>query len=576
MIKMKRNHQRGFLLIAAIVLIVVVGLVGAAINHMLSSASLADVNYMRAMQAYYVADSGLNQAQYRMYAPTVSARGDCSSGSITDFATGQFRLYDGDLYDAVSTVTTTSGLGISASSSTVPIFSSTGFLSEGQAFIGREMIRYEGVSSSVLTCDPDSPPCLTGVTRGIDGSQALAHPDGAMVSQYACDMKVVGSVPSISEPYGSASFNGRSFLEVGYVVGSRKNNNLTFLRWNKPNLAAVYDDSLRSNTYKTNMRSVSVAGLSNAYACGHKVNNLFALWRWNETLGTWQREGSPAVTYSEYIVNLYGIDATSEQEAWAVGQRGGNPPGGSTQRRWTVLRRYNNSWCALTPSSSCGGKTVPADSNGQTKNLYAVSTVDTTGDGFANMGFAVGQSGTILQYNGTSWTQISSPTSQDLLAVKMVSANEAWASGKSGVVLRWTSAAGWQLQSGTGIGTNDVLQAVTVLDTTGNGYANVGWVGGYNSNRARAYRFVHATPASSISWTAHRPTANDVRNKIFGMAMLRVNDVWASENGRRIVHWDGSAWELAARPSGIGGTLYSIALAGPKNVALQRVREIFN
>jgi hypothetical protein len=52
-------------------------------------------------------------------------------------------------------------------------------------------------------------------------------------------------------------------------------------------------------------------------------------------------------------------------------------------------------------------------------------------------GWAVGKGGTIIHYNGTSWSTAISPIGQDLKSVVMFSANDGWAVGKNGVILLW-------------------------------------------------------------------------------------------------------------------------------------------
>ena len=57
------------------------------------------------------------------------------------------------------------------------------------------------------------------------------------------------------------------------------------------------------------------------------------------------------------------------------------------------------------------------------RELNAVSMVD------AQNGWTVGQRGTLLRWDGSTWTRFAAPTIKDLLAVDMISANDGWAVG---------------------------------------------------------------------------------------------------------------------------------------------------
>jgi photosystem II stability/assembly factor-like uncharacterized protein len=57
----------------------------------------------------------------------------------------------------------------------------------------------------------------------------------------------------------------------------------------------------------------------------------------------------------------------------------------------------------------------------------------------ANEGWVVGDSGTILHWDGNTWSQVSSPVTQTLKSVTMISANEGWAVGEEGTILHYTN-----------------------------------------------------------------------------------------------------------------------------------------
>jgi photosystem II stability/assembly factor-like uncharacterized protein len=69
--------------------------------------------------------------------------------------------------------------------------------------------------------------------------------------------------------------------------------------------------------------------------------------------------------------------------------------------------------------------------------------IDTNNDGLANFGVAVGNSGLVVVYNGSTWTS-STISVENLFGVKVFSPNDAWVVGANGTRLHynglsWTS-----------------------------------------------------------------------------------------------------------------------------------------
>jgi hypothetical protein len=56
---------------------------------------------------------------------------------------------------------------------------------------------------------------------------------------------------------------------------------------------------------------------------------------------------------------------------------------------------------------------------------------------------AVGNNGTILRWNGSSWSQETSGTTQDLRSVYCPGSNECWAVGGNRTILHWTGGSSW-------------------------------------------------------------------------------------------------------------------------------------
>jgi photosystem II stability/assembly factor-like uncharacterized protein len=52
-------------------------------------------------------------------------------------------------------------------------------------------------------------------------------------------------------------------------------------------------------------------------------------------------------------------------------------------------------------------------------------------------GWAVGSGGAIIRWDGSNWSNVTSPTTQSLQWVFMVSATDGWAVGHGGTIIRW-------------------------------------------------------------------------------------------------------------------------------------------
>ncbi len=561
------KRQRGFLLIAVIALIVIVGFYGVVFTHILSSGADANAGYVQATQSYYVAEAGLNRGIFGVNSPKVEetitstdARTGCTTIGNTDFGAGQYNVSTATLNTSYTTLKT----GISASDTSITVNAISGFSAEGMLYIGNEKVTYTGIG----TCGSDS--CITGLTRGAENTLAQAHDSGTYVGELACRLTANGGVPSMASANGSTTLSAQANMETAFAVGLGSGNTLTILRWNLPTGNTWTNVGISAIKNNLNLNAVSAAGPNYAWAVGDDKNKKFALYSWNAGTQSWQLDTSPSTSDNQYIKDLDGVSAVSAKEAWAVGQRSGKVSG---KRRYSVLRYSGGSWCKLEPSSSCGGKTIPADegSNNKLEDLRAVSVIDTNGDGFGNIGFAVGDKGFILQYDGTNWTKVTSPTSDDLFGVQVISANEAWAVGDDGTVLRWNGSS-WSTLSGTGTANSDILEGVVAVDTNGDGYADAGWVVGRNGTGARTYRFTQSSPGT-ISWTSHQPsgTANQA---MYCVAMIRTGDVWAGARNGNIIHWDGSSWSKVAKPH--TKHIKGIAVVGPTNTKTSIFRETFN
>jgi hypothetical protein len=159
---------------------------------------------------------------------------------------------------------------------------------------------------------------------------------------------------------------------------------------------------------------VAATSASNAWAVGTKLGGVVLHWNGK----AWKRVPSPARVNS----TLLGVAAISARNAWAAGfccfttRRNDQRPAG------TLIFRWNGKAWNRVPSPAPAGSFLNSVAATSASNAWAV------GLDFAGV--------LILHWNGRSWRQLPSPSAgaapyDDLSAVAVVSADDAWAVGET-------------------------------------------------------------------------------------------------------------------------------------------------
>jgi photosystem II stability/assembly factor-like uncharacterized protein len=160
--------------------------------------------------------------------------------------------------------------------------------------------------------------------------------------------------------------------------------------------------------------------------------------------------------------------------------------------------------------------------------VYSPTTADLNGVAFTDTGegWAVGDGGTILRYDGVSWALTPSPGILNLNGIA-VSGNAGWAVGESGTVLR-LSGGTWTDES---LGITSDLYGVDLADD------GAGWLGG---DAGTIYRLV------SGSWTSEN--VSDTVN-IYCVAVYDSDAAWAGGLLNVLYEWGTDGWSEVEVPS---------------------------
>jgi Tfp pilus assembly protein PilX len=528
------NSQRGFLAIVAVFLIVVVGFMGIAATYLFFGNSVASGDMQQSDNALYTAESGLEIANRAVISSLITGtnkRISCAAvtgnAETTNFAAGSGKFTATTLNSSPIYVSTTLNGALTATATTVTLASTAGLAPAGTVMVDLEEMSYGGISGN----------SLIAVQRGFHYSWATSHATAAGVAQFQCDFDVLAGVPNLITFFAKRDLRQNISLQEAWAVGALTGTTFVFDRWNHPTELAWTVSTVTAGTAE-NLNDIFMLSNAEGWAVGNMNNTAFTILHWKGT--SWAATPLTATCNTQ---TLNGVTAVSSNEAYAVGAKFNTTTCSSGNFRYTVLKWNGTAWSALTSATS---PSIPADS-ATSANLNAVRVIGTSGNSTGNLGFAVGDGGFILQFNGTAWVKVTSPTTQNLQGIYIISATEAWAVGAAGVILKWNGTTWATVTSPT----TTQLNAITMLDATQAGTAQSGWAVG-NTGVAVFY--------NGTSWALKSSgSANNLNNVT---QFNNSNDVWAVGAAGTIMHYDGTSWSAVT-----SGT--SVALNGVSSVVRQ-------
>jgi len=251
----------------------------------------------------------------------------------------------------------------------------------------------------------------------------------------------------------------------GFAVG----NGGVIIRWN----GSVWN-ALASPVAADDLRGVWLASTADGWAVGDAGIIL-----------RWAGAGWNFYQTSPVAVQLNEIHGSSSGQVWAVGN---DPDAGGAVPPVTIRWTGGPAWADVSPAGVANNV-----------NLQGIFTISTS------LAFAVGDSGTLLKWDGTIWGSIASGTANSLLSAWWVSSTEGWLVGAAGTV-------------------------------------------------------IHCTGAGPVC----APETSGVAAQLNGVQALTNTNVWAVGNGGTIIHRDGTGWSSV--PSGLAAgqhlnSLYMVSAA---------------
>lgn len=475
--KRQQSNQQGSLLISAIILLIFIGFVTATIAYFSFSHRQSFTAFNDAQKAFNVAQTGLEKTKLLTANPP-SGYTPITCGSIN----GQSDLTNIHILGGQFTVTSnnikplggTGGVDLDGKlqkdDTTISVNNGSVFPDAGQIMIEHEKIQYKGKSGDDLL----------NATRGIEGTQAVDHKNNSPVTMLTCDIHVEGQYPA-SDWRSQRTINIKSSTANTWLVGETDGGDPLIAQWQGGSWTQHSSDFASDD----DLQGIAKVAHNDLWAMGQD-NSAAAIFYWDGSSWT-QRSDGPSDDFQVNDIacprhhtcfsvgnfagtvqlhrfqssnwnnastdsDVPGVDYLSitcpinpnnvnKENCWAVGPAHDN----SGQDQLTMIHYSSNSWSLNNENKTNN----PIDGS---ETLHGVSC------GTLGQCIAVGDSGVILNWDGSSWTKnstASSITSNTLNDVYCLASGECWAAGNAGTILHLPSGGSWSDE--TSNTSNDLL-----------------------------------------------------------------------------------------------------------------------
>jgi hypothetical protein len=209
-------------------------------------------------------------------------------------------------------------------------------------------------------------------------------------------------VPSPNPGYGSltsvAALSATDAWAVGSYTDSNYNDYTLIEQWNGSTWIVV--PSPNPGQYGNGLSSVAVVSATDAWAVGSytdsSVDGGTLIEQWNGS--SWSVVPSPNPAHELYGNGLSSVAAVTATDVWAVGDYTD-----SNYNRYTLIEQWNGSSWSVVPSPN------PGPYGNRLSGVAAVTATDVWAVG--NYQGTWGSSNTLIaQWNGSSWSVVSSPS----------------------------------------------------------------------------------------------------------------------------------------------------------------------
>lgn len=178
-----KQRQRGFLLIFALVLILVMSFISLMLTHLFTDQTNTSSNQLSSKQALSIAVSGLDIAKRDLTKKAIACNALGTLHTAEPLLNGEFSIVG-----AQTNVITVLSENLTTTSSSIHLADATGLAASGIVKIDNEYIYYASLSGNVLST----------LTRGKASSSPSSHNSGVTVIHSQCMITSTGAIPTFN------------------------------------------------------------------------------------------------------------------------------------------------------------------------------------------------------------------------------------------------------------------------------------------------------------------------------------------------------------------------------------------
>lgn len=551
------SKNRGFLLIGAVILILLIGSMGVYVAHIATTNDHSAALYRDMSGANSVANSALSEVTQSLVGPDLSQRVSCedlaSHYQTTALGEGEFQVTGTRYYSSNPNTLTKLLL---PTDNIIHVSSLSGFAPYGRVRINKEFLDYTGTSNDAANCNNEAP-CLTGAKHGTAFTSATSHNEGTLIGQNQCSVRITAAVPSFNNEIARHTLNAQILsLDEGWLVSRQPARALAIFRFNGASFEKFTSAEFGSGVDPKHTNAISQLNYPTGYFGANRAGKInFMQWNGNQIV----RMPNNSVVPSTSITD---ISCLSDKNCWATGKDGN-------------LLRYDSTddWHNARPEHTLDFKDNPTygivystTHNGQKikVSLYGISC--STSNSCWAVGTVYDDKPIYEYYNGDKWRRVSKyvgeinfgPANFDRNILRAntngvfcTSSHNCWSVGAvrdSLPNINHYNGTTWSRYEFPEDSSQITDLARNLNDVYCTSSSNC-WLVGQNGGTGNFRNTALIAHYNGSTWTRQTIPSNLPNQSLDSIYCAYASNCWAAGNSGTLLHYNGSNWSAITPPA---------------------------